>query len=326
MVAITFRTNGAWGAGIGANLTPAQVDVNFYNLKTSVEDLVDNPVQPVNIADISVTGNQLTITLEDASVFGPFTLPIAEFRDRGEWVALEDYVYGDIFTQTTGLYLVLQDHTAGGVFNPAAANGFGPLYRLLFDASGMTMTFLDAGYPATGVDLHTFEVFSVDDVGVFMVLQEHDALAVFDPDAVGIDLNPLYKKIFAAIETAVARIQFQYPGGFPADESLMWKLIQDDPRNLVLPADFASSIAHLEIAVTSEIVFSFQYDGDEVATLTFSPATLPDGDGGQFGLFEGLGVPDGIANQELLRMFAPGDADTTSRFLTIALVGSYVDP
>ncbi|MBB4520469.1 UNVERIFIED_ORG: hypothetical protein M2435_001249 [Rhizobium sophorae] len=72
---ITFRTAGAWGAGKGSNLTPAEVDGNFYDLDGRVTDLEDNPPTPNQIADITQDGNQITIVMDDASTFGPFTLP-----------------------------------------------------------------------------------------------------------------------------------------------------------------------------------------------------------------------------------------------------------
>ncbi|KEC73137.1 hypothetical protein RLPCCGM1_c1253 [Rhizobium leguminosarum bv. phaseoli CCGM1] len=72
---ITFRTAGAWGAGKGSNLTPAEVDANFYDLDGRVAELEDNPPGPNQIADITQVGDQITIVMEDASTFGPFTLP-----------------------------------------------------------------------------------------------------------------------------------------------------------------------------------------------------------------------------------------------------------
>ncbi|WSH59835.1 hypothetical protein U8P68_10940 [Rhizobium ruizarguesonis] len=72
---ITYRTSGAWGAGKGSNLTPAEVDDNFYDLDGRVTELEDNPPSPNQIADITQSGNQITIVMDDASTFGPFTLP-----------------------------------------------------------------------------------------------------------------------------------------------------------------------------------------------------------------------------------------------------------
>ena len=63
------------------NLATAEVDENFYDLDTRVVTLEDETLAAVNqIASISVIGSQMTITMEDATTFGPFTLPQAAFR------------------------------------------------------------------------------------------------------------------------------------------------------------------------------------------------------------------------------------------------------
>ena len=95
MVEITFRTTGVWGAGKGANLKPTEVDTNFYNLKAAIEALEANPPQPNNISNITVTGTQMTIVLEDATEFGPFTLPRAPFQPA---------VPGTVTASTDGTY------------------------------------------------------------------------------------------------------------------------------------------------------------------------------------------------------------------------------
>ncbi|RWN35781.1 hypothetical protein [Mesorhizobium sp.] len=77
---LVFRTDGAWGVGQGYNLTALQVDGNFYDLDQRIQAIEDNPPEPVNISNITVVGTQMTIYLEDATVFGPFTLPQANFR------------------------------------------------------------------------------------------------------------------------------------------------------------------------------------------------------------------------------------------------------
>jgi hypothetical protein len=75
-----YRTAGAWGAGIGANLSAAQIDGNFWGHEERIEAIETSAPLPNNISNIFVTGTQMTIVLEDATVFGPFTLPQAPFR------------------------------------------------------------------------------------------------------------------------------------------------------------------------------------------------------------------------------------------------------
>jgi hypothetical protein len=75
-----YRTAGAWGAGIGANLSAAQIDGNFWGHEERIEALETSAPEPNNISNILVVGTQMTIVLEDATEFGPFTLPQAPFR------------------------------------------------------------------------------------------------------------------------------------------------------------------------------------------------------------------------------------------------------
>lgn len=316
---ITFRTNGAWGVGIGMNLTPTQVDVNFYNIQQSIQDLIDNPLAPVEISDISVQDNFLTITMSDYSTFGPFLLPVATFQDRGEWLPLTEYVYADIFTQGAGLYLVLQDHTSSGSFNANAGNMQGPYYRLLFSGANLMLEWRDVWADATLYN--PFDLFSVPDDGVYLVLIEHTSEAPFDPLAQDDSGNDLYQKVFQAIETEVARIQAQFPGTQPSDSSSMLVYIQDDDRDLVFAENFPESSAHLEVAVTATLEYPIMYDGNEIGMITFSPGDLLDGDGGQFATITGDGAT--IEHGELLRILAPDTSDATARFMTVALRGSY---
>ena len=116
-MAIVYRTTGAWGSGKGSNLTPAEVDGNFHDLDGRLDTLEGSPPTPNNIANMTVTDGQLTITLDDATAFGPFTLPIAAFRWRGDWVAGTAYKYYDVvYVSGEGVFVVGIAHTAPGAF------------------------------------------------------------------------------------------------------------------------------------------------------------------------------------------------------------------
>ena len=80
---ITYRTSGAWGAGKGSNLTPSEVDLNFYDVDQRIAVFEGTPPDPNDISNIVVSGTQMTIILEDATEFGPFTLPTAAFSWEG---------------------------------------------------------------------------------------------------------------------------------------------------------------------------------------------------------------------------------------------------
>ncbi len=64
----------------GSNLTATEVDANFEDLVAQIASVIADIPAPVNISNITVVGTQMTITLEDSTVFGPFTLPQANFR------------------------------------------------------------------------------------------------------------------------------------------------------------------------------------------------------------------------------------------------------
>ena len=139
MVDITFRTDDVdWGTGKGSNLTAPEIDRNFFNLKDAVETMAASPTQPLQIHDIEVVGNQMTIVLSDmTTTFGPYTLPTAAFNwtngdNGGAWLPEHEYKAFDLFTALQGMYMVLQDHESGPTFDPDASNLAGKLYQLIF--------------------------------------------------------------------------------------------------------------------------------------------------------------------------------------------------
>lgn len=128
-VSITFRTTGAWGSGIGTDLTASQVDTNFYNCKTAIEDLQDNPPEAISIDSISQSGNTITVHYTDASTDGPFTLPSVTLNFRGAWAISTVYAVNDIVTSGGSTYLVIYAHTSSsGSFDPGANDGLGHNY------------------------------------------------------------------------------------------------------------------------------------------------------------------------------------------------------
>jgi hypothetical protein len=84
MADLIYRTTGAWGAGKGGNLTPAEVDGNFYELANRAAAAL--AITPAEIDTITASGTQLTITLTDARVF-TVTVPVAAPYSRVATVA-----------------------------------------------------------------------------------------------------------------------------------------------------------------------------------------------------------------------------------------------
>jgi hypothetical protein len=151
---ITFRSIGPWGAGKGANLEPAEVDNNFWSIAEAIIALQNDPSLPNGIASITVSGTQMTITLTDGTVMGPFTLPVLTFRWRGEFAAGAAYAALDVFTFTAGnpsftdpatvqygIFMV-QIAITPASFDPTEEIGGDPVYLQLFGSTDSLLSTL----------------------------------------------------------------------------------------------------------------------------------------------------------------------------------------
>jgi len=130
---ITYRTNDStrWGNGQGADLSARQIDINFWALFSMLSALQDHAATG-GIQSISVSGNNMFVTLTDGAVMGPFTLPTAQWNFRGAWLPATRYSPMDVVTNAGGIYLVLLAHTSAATFNPNANDGAGhDFYQLL---------------------------------------------------------------------------------------------------------------------------------------------------------------------------------------------------
>ncbi len=135
-MSIVYRTDdGArWGAGKGSNLTPAEVDVNFWEVIQRLVSLETNPPSAVSIDDITVAGNQMTVHLTDGSTRGPFILPTAQWRWTGAWRTSMVYFVNDIFSFDGAIYRVAVSHTSDATsFDPNALGASGYIYNLLLN-------------------------------------------------------------------------------------------------------------------------------------------------------------------------------------------------
>jgi hypothetical protein len=109
-----YRTDDVarWGAGKGSNLTPAEVDVNFWDVIQRLVSLETSPPTAVSIDTITVAGNQMTVHLTDGSTRGPFTLPTSQWRWTGGWRTATVYFVNDIFSFDGAIYRVAVSHTS----------------------------------------------------------------------------------------------------------------------------------------------------------------------------------------------------------------------
>jgi len=140
---IVYRTDGAWGTGKGSNLSPGEVDGNFYDLDGRVTYIEDNPVLPIEPISITITGYNFYMGLSNGETLGPvtMTMPVPEWR--GEWTPATIYHDMDFITAPMpdgGFGAVMQGHTSAATFDWAAlgTNGL-PLYRQIVGGSGDTI-------------------------------------------------------------------------------------------------------------------------------------------------------------------------------------------
>lgn len=132
-MAIIFRTDGAWGAGKGSNLLPAEVDENFWDIVQRLDAIEGSPPEAVSIASFEQVGTQLTITMTDSSSHGPFTLPSARFRFTGQYMPETLYFVNDIFSKNGALYGVLVQHISEIAFDPERFDDAGFTYLLMLE-------------------------------------------------------------------------------------------------------------------------------------------------------------------------------------------------
>ena len=153
MAALKYRTDdgGQWGTGLGRDLNPEEIDQNFYDVETRLDAVETNPAMPAEIDAISVEGNQLTITLSDNTVFGPYALPQAAFRFTGAFQPTHDYKKYDFLTANSGLYMVLHNFTSGASF-VFGSDADGPFYQFIMPFPDFyDIGFFFPGKPGTGI-------------------------------------------------------------------------------------------------------------------------------------------------------------------------------
>src|SRR6185436_7469209 len=139
---VIYRTDGAWGTGQGSNLSPAQVDGNFYDIDTRVTSIEDNPVEPIAPIAINIEGQAFTMGLSNGETLGPIAVTYPMPTWRGAWNPGIAYSEMDFFTSPdNGLGAVMIPHTSAATFDWGALDTGGsglPVYRQLIGGSGTT--------------------------------------------------------------------------------------------------------------------------------------------------------------------------------------------
>ena len=200
----TYRTDdfARWGAGQGFNLSPQQVDINFWDLIQRMIAQEARPDPSAGIAYFEIVGVMMFVHMTDGSVLGPYELPIATFRDRGPWTPSTVYSKMDTFNINGGLYVVIFDHTSGTTFNPGANDGAGhDYYQLMMQTPGSSL-------PAGGA------------VGMSLLKATTTDYSVLwgQPDASAVSFTPATGSSLTAFNVADALEEAALSGGDTAAE------------------------------------------------------------------------------------------------------------
>ena len=138
----TYRTNdpARWGTGQGFNLSPAQVDINFWDLTQRMIAQEARPDPSAGISYFSIAGVMMYVHMTDGTVLGPYQLPVATFLDRGVWAPATVYSKMNTFSINGGLYVVVFDHTSAATFDAGANDGAGhDYYQLMIQTPGAAL-------------------------------------------------------------------------------------------------------------------------------------------------------------------------------------------
>lgn len=248
-MAIAYVTTDAlkWGDGTGVPHPAAVADNNFWEVVLRLNALEASPPQPVSITDITSDGAALTITLSDATTRGPFTLPVANFQFAGPWLPLT-----------------------------------------VFGANSMI---------------------TVEDFGVFLVLQSHTSGSVFDPDS---DLggNPVYRQIFGTPVVAHYDIAANYIGNLPSGEVKLAQFVA--PRAFTLRATLPDSLSYLSVAPTADVTITMRKNITVIGTITHAAGFAA----GVFSFLSDVAFAPG----DRLHFIGPVGADATAADWSISLV------
>ena len=140
---ITYRTAGAWGAGKGSDLAPAEVDGNFAEVLQRIVALERGEAYggPVVIDEIVLGPTDFEVVLSDATVLGPYPLVFAVFAWRGEWQPATAYAALDlVWRPGDALYAVAAEHVSADVFDPAAVLDGASVYERMLAIPAAELT------------------------------------------------------------------------------------------------------------------------------------------------------------------------------------------
>lgn len=150
---VIYRTTGAWGPGKGAGLAPAEIDTNFWTLAQRIAAIESGSLDINSIENIVVSGSTFTIHTTKGDTFGPYSMPVAMMRPRGDWVATHPYSPLDLVSVTgQGLYVVGVAHTADATFDANRLISGEKVYTLVLQPGATGATGPQGPAGAVGAD------------------------------------------------------------------------------------------------------------------------------------------------------------------------------
>jgi hypothetical protein len=293
-MAIIFRTSDGtkWGSGKGSNLNPTEVDTNFWELLARIILLEHDPPTAISIDHFTITGNNLYVHLTDASVKGPYVLPMARWTSRGVWAPSTIYNEFDIFTYGGAAYLVLIAHTSQPSFDPGYSAGPGQdYYGIVLEAPALSLPAGGtAGQVLAKVDGTDFSTYWAD-------LADFSGLGGGGGGATYYDVS------------------LSFPGALDAASGVLCSFVV--PRDLTLPALLPGSQAVLRVAASasnpSVDVYVNGTGGQWVGTIQFTMAS-------KVGAFDASVDPIVVHAGDVITVEGPNVTDADAAGLSVTLV------
>lgn len=230
---LTYRTDDLtrWGTGQGSDLNADQIDINFFTLWAAIQALEDHAQNVAQIASMHAVGDQFYVTLTDASVIGPITLPTSQWHFRSDgWVANTAYNAFDVFNRNGATYLVNIAHTSQPTFSPNATDGLGHNYYSLLLENAQNML------PADGI------------AGQRLIRSTGSPFAT----------EWVYDRVRLA----------PFIAGIPLANELVMQFNVAD--NMVFPAGLVGSVAYAHTPTATNVSWTLSKNGSAIGSIDFS--------------------------------------------------------
>jgi hypothetical protein len=319
---IVFRTLGPWGAGKGANLAPGEVDSNFWALAQAIFDLQNDPAVPNGIAAITVSGTQMTITLMDGQVLGPYTLPVLTFRWRDEWLPGTIYAALDVVKVTNlGIFMCQVSHTSGATFDGNLLIDGAAAWLQLFGSVDASLSALLDVHLTDLQDRDFLQWVAADNAWENISLGGIDLIAITSPQPFD---TLSYSSSSGKFENHRPKyvIGAYVPGTMTASQNLLFHKFSNA---VTLPANLGAWLGHTSeagaaVAATASTVITLAQAAAGAPTTFANVATITFGAGSVTGSMS-IQAAIGFAQGDILRIRGPGSPDSTFADLHLTLVG-----